>query len=84
MEEVKESKAKAKAYRVFDRFLQDGKTPVTLADGVAVSLNGKDLVKETPGTLSRPPETITVKAATQAQLKKLFVDGHEMIEEYEQ
>lgn len=84
MEEVKESKAKIKAYRVFDRFLQDGKTPVTLVDGVAVSLNGKELVKETSGTLSRPPENITVKAATQTQLKKLFVDGHEMVEEYEQ
>lgn len=81
--EDKEIKAKAKSYRVADRFLRDGQTPVTLADGVAVSLNGKDLVKELEGTLSRPPETITVKAATQTQLKKLFVENHEMIEEYE-
>lgn len=81
--EDKDTKAKTKAYRVAERFLNDGKTPVTLVDGVAVSLNGKDLVKELPGTLSRPPETVTVKAVTQAQLKKLHAERHEMIEEYE-
>lgn len=81
--EDKETKAKAKSYRVADRFLRDGQTPVTLVDGVAVSLSGKDLVKELEGTLSRPTETITVKAATQAQLKKLHAERHEMIEEYE-
>lgn len=84
MEDQKEIKAKAKLYRVADRFLQDGQTPVTLVDGATVSLNGKDLEKETAATLHRPPEMVTVKAATQVHLKKLFAEGHEMIEEYEQ
>lgn len=83
MEDVKQEKWKQKAYRVAARFLVDGKTPVTLVDGVAVCLADKDLVKEVPGTLSRPPQTITVKQATQVQLKKLFEQGHEMIEESE-
>lgn len=83
MEEVKETKAKAKMYRVAERFLQNGQTPVTLCDGVAVCLCAKDLVKEIPGTLQSPPKTVTVKTATQAQLKKLFLEGSELIEEYE-
>lgn len=83
MDDVKQEKGKQKSYRVAARFLIDGKTPVTLVDGVAVTLAQKDLVKEVEGTLSRPPQTLTVKQATPAQLKKLYEQGHEMIEEYE-
>lgn len=83
MEDVKETKAKAKMYRVAERFLRDGQTPVTLCDGVAVCLCAKDLVKEIPGTLHAPPKIVTVKSATQAQLKKLFFEGSELIEEVE-
>lgn len=83
MDDVKETKTKAKMYRVSERFLRNEQTPVTLCDGVAVCLCARDLVKEIPGTLHSPPKTVTVKSATQAQLKKLFSDGHELIEEYD-
>lgn len=79
-EMIKQNKSQ-KSYRVAARFLTDGKTPVTLVDGVAVSLSGKDLVKQVEATLHRPPQTITVKQATPAQLKKLFEEGCELIEE---
>ena len=79
----KETTAKQKKYRVASRFISEGQTPVTLVGGVAVSLGEKDAINDIAGTERHPPERRVVKVATQAQLKVLFDEGHEMIEQYE-
>lgn len=79
----KEVASKQKKYRVASRFISEGQTPVTLVGGVAVSLGEKDAINDIAGTERHPPEKRVAKMATQAQLKILFEQGHEMVEQYE-
>lgn len=78
-----EKEAKAKLYRVKPQYTDRGQTPVTLAGGVLVSLALADVHADIEGTEKHPPQKRTAKMATQAQLKVLFDEGHEMIEQYE-
>lgn len=74
---------KAKLYRVKPQYIDRGQTPVTLADGVLVSLGASDVHADIEGTERKAPHKRVAKQATQAQLKILFDEGHEMIEQYE-
>lgn len=78
-----EKETKSKLYRVKSQYTDRGQTPVTLADGVLVSLGLTDVHADIEGTEKKPPHKRTAKMATQAQLRVLFDEGHEMIEQYE-
>ena len=69
------------AYRVKKAFEQYPEL-TTLVDGVRVALN-QAYVHETRGTATKPPETISVPLATQAELKAIFERGDPCIEQYE-
>ena len=75
---------KARRYRVKAQYTDKGQTPVTLVNGVCVSLGTTDVHADIEGTERTPPHSRTVRMATQAQLKILFDEGHEMIEQHEE
>lgn len=57
---------------------------VTLVNGVAVALGGKEIVLNKPGTKLSPPSVRKVRPATQAEMKFLFEEEkHPFIEEIE-
>lgn len=75
----------AATYRVKSAFLKTYPNAVTLFDGVPVALSGKDLTITTPGTVTHPPTSKTIKGVTSAQLKHLFeVEHHPNIEKIEE
>ncbi|MGL4598164.1 MAG: hypothetical protein ACRCYO_11565 [Bacteroidia bacterium] len=54
---------------------------VTLVNGEAVALSGKDITVKTEGTATHPPTTRIIKGATQEQLKYLLeTEKHPFIE----
>ena len=55
----------------------------TVVDGKRVALN-QSYTHTTKGTPTKPPETINVPLATQAQLKAIFERGDPCIEQYEE
>lgn len=57
---------------------------VTLVNGVAVALGGKEIVLNKPGTKEHPPRIRKVRPATQEELKYLLEEEkHPFIEEIE-
>lgn len=69
-------------YRVkkeFQKFME----LTTVVDGRRVALN-QSYVHETRGTATKPPETISVPLATQAELKAIFERGDPCIEQCEE
>ncbi len=59
-------------YRVNRSFQKQFPHAVTLVNGVAVALNEKGFNYSKPGTSRNPPQTISVKAATQKDLEYLY------------
>ena len=58
------------------------KTPqITIFDGLAINLVGDDILKVTPARGLSPRKEVVVKGATQAQLQKLYNEGHPILEE---
>lgn len=51
---------------------------------VSVALCGKDITVKKPGTATTLPYEVTVKAATQDQLKYLFNEGNPHVEEVDE
>lgn len=70
------------AYRVKKAFEQYPEL-TTVIDGKRVALNAP-YVHTTKGTPTKPPETINVPLATQAQLKVIFERGDPCVEQYEE
>ena len=65
--------------KVIDKYT---KTPqITIFDGLAINLVGDDLLKVTPARGLSPRKEVVVKGATQAQLQKLYNEGHPILEE---
>ena len=61
---------------------KDTKTPqITIFDGLAINLVGDDILKVTPARGLSPRKEVVVKGATQAQLQKLYNEGHPILEE---
>lgn len=72
-------------FRVKSIFARTYPDAVTQINGVRVALSESDIKVEIPGTDAKAPETLTVKAATQVQLKYLHdVEQHPAIEAYEE
>jgi len=70
------------AYRVKKAF-QVHPELTTVVDGKRVALN-QSYTHKTKGTPTKPPETITVPLATQAELKAIFERGDPCVEKYEE
>ena len=65
--------------KVIDKYT---KTPqITIFDGLAINLVGDDILKVTPARGLSPRKEVVVKGATQAQLQKLYNEGHPILEE---
>lgn len=65
--------------RVKDKYR---KTPqITIFDGLAINLVGDDLLKVTPARGLSPRKEVLIKGATQRQLRKLYDEGHPILEE---
>lgn len=69
------------AYRVKWEFSHNPQL-TTVVDGTPVGLNGQ-FEKTIPATVNYPSRKVTVRKATQADLKVLFEQGNPCIEEYE-
>jgi hypothetical protein len=74
---------KSKEYYIDEVTLYQNPTLFTVLDGKPLSLNGKEEKVKKPASDKYPERTIVYKAATQAELKKLFDAGHPLIKERE-
>ena len=88
-EEAKTSKPESRqavgqtGYRMKAKAKEMHPNAVVLSGMEAVALNGEGYTVEFPGTISNPPKVRSVRGATQAELKKFFLEGNPNIEEFE-